>query len=100
MLYCGDDKYGLQHIMKRHLQDWENVTWPSAGNWRYLADYSIGATLGYPELVKYNQNNDTFSLFRKIYTQDGRYAFTTRVVISASDGKIITAFPQTRWPNE
>jgi len=98
ILYCGDEKYGLQHIMKRHGADWQRIAdsrMPGAGNWRYLADYAIGATLAYPERVEYNQNNDTFALYRKIYTTDGRYIFTTRVVISASDGKIITAFPTT-----
>jgi hypothetical protein len=98
VLYCGDDKYGLQHIMKRHGPDWQRISdsrMPGAGNWRYLADYAIGATLAYPERVEYNQNNDTFALYRKIFTTDGRYSFTTRVVISASDGKIITAFPTT-----
>lgn len=99
ILYCGDDSYGLEHILKRHGADWQRISdsrMPGAGNWRYLADYAIGATLAYPEQVEYNQDKDTFSLYRKIYTADGHYAFTTRVVISASDGKIITAFPQSK----
>lgn len=98
VLYCGNDKYGLLHIEKEHEDQWDliaNSRWPSAGNWRYLADYAISATLAYPEQVEYNQNNDTFSLYRKISLPDGTYVFTTRVVISASDGKVITAFPQT-----
>lgn len=98
VLYCGNDKYGLLHIQMRHFRDWDeiaNTRWPSAGNWRYLADYAIGATLAYPERTEYNQGNDTFALYRKISTPDGRYVFTTRVVIAASDGKIVTAFPQT-----
>jgi hypothetical protein len=98
VLYCGDDKYGLLHIQTEHGPDWQRVAasrWPTAGNWRYLADYSIGATLAYPERVEYNQGNDTFALYRKIFLPNGTYAFTTRVVISASDGKIITAFPKT-----
>jgi hypothetical protein len=97
-LYCGNDKYGLLHIQAKHGQQWQDIAetrWPTAGNWRYLADYAIGATLAYPERVEYNQDNDTFALYRRISLPDGRYAFTTRVVISASDGKIITAFPQT-----
>jgi hypothetical protein len=40
-------------------------------------------------------DNDTFALYRRIFLPDGRYVCTTRVVISAIDGKIITAFPQT-----
>jgi hypothetical protein len=98
VLYCGNDKYGLLHIEMRHFRDWDdiaNTRWPSAGNWRYLADYAIGATLAYPERVEYNQDNGTFAVYRRISLPNGRYAFTTRVVISASDGKIITAFPQT-----
>jgi hypothetical protein len=97
VLYCGDDKYGLLHIQLRHFQDWDDIAnerWPTAGNWRYLADYAIGAALASPERVEYNQNNDTFALYRRISLPDGRYVFTTRVVVSASDGKIITAFPQ------
>lgn len=99
VLYCGNDKYGLLHIQEEHGPDWNGVMgsrWPWAGNWRYLADYAIGATLAYPERVEYNQGNDTFAVYRKIYTPDGSYAFTTRVVISASDGKVITAFPMTK----
>lgn len=98
VLYCGNDKYGLLHIEKEHEEQWDRIAnsrWPSAGNWRYLADYAIGATLAYPERVEYNQGNDTFALYRRISLPDGRYAFTTRVVVSASNGKIITAFPQT-----
>lgn len=98
VLYCGNDKYGLLHIQARHGKEWQDIAdtrWPTAGNWRYLADYAIGATLAYPERVEYNQNNDTFALYREISLPDGRYVFTTRVVVSASDGKIITAFPQT-----
>jgi hypothetical protein len=57
---------------------------------------AMSQTLAYPERVEYRQDNDTFALYRKIYTADGAYAFTTRVVISASGGKVITAVPQTR----
>ena len=98
VLYCGNDKYGLLHIQAEHGQQWQDIAdtrWPTAGNWRYLADYAIGATLAYPERVEYNQDNDTFALYRRISLPDGKYIFTTRVVISATDGKIITAFPQT-----
>jgi ketosteroid isomerase-like protein len=72
---------------------------PGAGNWRYLADYSISATLAYPEKAEYDQDRNTFAVYRNIYriTDDGTaYAFTSRVVISASDGKIITAHPQSK----
>jgi hypothetical protein len=100
-LYCGNDKYGFLHIAKEHGQDWQNVAmsrFPGSGNWRDLADYSISATLANPERVEYRQDNNTFTVYRDIYriTDDGPvYAFTCRVAISASDGKIITAFPQT-----
>ncbi|GBE66403.1 hypothetical protein MFM001_28650 [Mycobacterium sp. MFM001] len=99
VLYCGNDKYGMLHIQKEHGAQWQQIAdsgFPGGGNWRYLADYSIGAALAYPERVEYNQNNDTFALYRKISRADGSYAFTVRVVISASDGKIITAFPTTK----
>lgn len=89
VLYCGNDKYGLLHIEEEHEDQWDRVAnsrWPSAGNWRYLADYAISATLAYPERVEYNQDNDTFALYRRISLPDGTYVFTTRVVISASDG--------------
>ncbi len=100
-LYCGNDKYGFLHIAKDHGQDGQNVAmsrFPGAGNWRDLADYAISATLANPERVEYRQDSDTFTVYRDIYriTDDGpAYAFTCRVAISASDGKIITAFPQT-----
>ena len=45
------------------------------------------------------QYNDTFAVYRDIYriTDEGPvYACTTRVVISASDGEMITAHPMTR----
>jgi hypothetical protein len=101
-LYCGNDNYGFLHIADEHGEQWSDVAmtrFPGAGNWRYLADYAIGATLANPERVVYQQQNDTFALYRDIYriTEDGPvYAFTTRVVISATDGKVITAFPQTK----
>jgi hypothetical protein len=101
-LYCGNDKYGFLHIADEHGEQWSDVAmtrFPGAGNWRYLADYAISATLANPERVVYQQQNDTFALYRDIYriTEDGPvYAFTTRVVISATDGKVVTAFPQTK----
>lgn len=79
--------------------DWQTIAderMPGAGNWRYLADYAIGQTLAFPERVEYNQSNDTFALYKKVFSTDGAVVFTTRVVISASDGKIITAFPTTK----
>ncbi|MCV7078776.1 DUF4226 domain-containing protein [Mycobacterium szulgai] len=99
VLYCGNGKYGLLHVEKEHEAQWDqiaNARWPTAGNWRYLADYAIAQALAYPERVEYNQDNDTFAVYRRISSSDGTYVFTTRVVISASDGKIITAFPQTK----
>lgn len=99
VLYCGNDKYGLLHIQAKHGRQWHDIAdarWPSAGNWRYLADYAIGATLAYPERVEYNQDNDTFAVYRRMSLPDGRYVFTTRVIISARDGKIITAFRRRR----
>ena len=78
--------------------DNRKIRFPRGGNWRYLADYAISATLAYPERVEYRQDNNTFAEYRDIYrmTDDGPvYAFTCRVAVSASDGKIITAFPQT-----
>ena len=99
ILYCGNDKYGFYHMVNRHGQDWANVAagrYPGGGNWRYLADYSIGATLADPEKATYNSSNDTFMVQRNIYriTENGTaYAFTCRVLVSASDGKIITAYP-------
>jgi hypothetical protein len=38
--------------------------WPGAGNWRYLADYAISATLANPENVTYDQNRNTFAVYR------------------------------------
>ena len=73
-----------------------NSRWPTAGNWRYLADYAIGAPLAYPERIEYNHDKDTFALYRSMSRADGTYVFATRVVISASDGKIITALPKRR----
>jgi hypothetical protein len=58
VLYCGNDSYGLLHTQAKHGQQWQDIAdtrWPTAGNWRYLADYAIGATLAYPERVEYNQ---------------------------------------------
>ncbi len=102
VLYCGNDKYGFLHIVKEHGDQWQQMAFnrfPGAGNWRDLADYSISATLAYPEKVEYDQARNTLALYRNIYriTEDGSvYAFTCRVAISASDGKIITAFPQSK----
>ncbi|MEH3140081.1 MAG: hypothetical protein PGN37_07810 [Mycobacterium kyogaense] len=99
VLHCGNEKYGFYHIVNRHGQDWSNVAaerFPGTGNWRYLADYSIGATLSDPEKTVYNSKNDTFMVQRNIFriTEDGAvYSFTCRVLVSASDGKIITAYP-------
>jgi hypothetical protein len=72
---------------------------PGAGNSRNLADYAISAALAYPESVTYRQSNDTFAIERAIYPVNAQGEITgpstwkVHVVISASDGKIITAYP-------
>lgn len=73
---------------------------PFIGNWRYLADYAIAAALAYPETVEYRQANDTFKVTRAIAPTDGEGnvigppMWQAVVKVSASDGKIITAFPE------
>jgi hypothetical protein len=69
------------------------------GQPRNLADYAISAALSYPESVTYRQSNDTFAIERAIYPVNaqgditGPSTWKVHVVISASDGKIITAYP-------
>ena len=98
-LYCGNDKFGFLHIANRHGEDWARKGGLGSGNWRYLADYAMGATLAYPEDVQYNQSNDTFIVERNMYPTDGDgqvvgpALWKTRVIVSAADGKIITAYP-------
>lgn len=98
-LYCGNDKFGFLHIVNEHGQDWSNKSFPWMGNWRNLADYAIGAALAYPESVTYRQQNDTFAVERAIYPVNAKGEVTgpstwkVHVVISASGGKIITAYP-------
>ena len=82
-LYCGNDKYGFLHIANGHGRQWATMEdrFPSTGNWRYLAEYAISATLAYPERVEYRQDNNTFAVYRDIYrmTDDGPvYTFTCR----------------------
>jgi hypothetical protein len=65
------------------------------GNWRNLADHSIAAALACPETVTYRQQNDTFAVERAMYpiNEKGEITGPSSVVISASDGHIITAYP-------
>jgi hypothetical protein len=101
-LYCGNDKYGFLHIADEHGDDWENIEGGVffRGNWRCLADYAMASALAYPETVEYRQDNDTFKVTRAIAPTDGEGNITgpptwrAVVVVSASDGKIITAFPE------
>ncbi len=98
-LYCGNDEFGFLHIANEHGQDWSNKSFPWMGNWRNLGDYAIGAALAYPESVTYRQQNDTFAVERAIFPVNangeitGPSTWKVHVVISASDGKIITAYP-------
>lgn len=104
VLYCGSarDDWGLLHISSDHGRDWSGYNGFFGGNWRYLADYSITQTLAYPERTIYRPDNDTFAYYRQIrqVTSDGMIVnqFWCRVVVSASDGHIITAFPQVGAP--
>ncbi|MDX1886765.1 hypothetical protein [Mycolicibacterium sp. 120270] len=100
-LYCGNENYGFLHIANRHGDDWTRKGFPLfTGNWRYLADYGIAAALAYPETVEYRQSNDTFTVTRAIALTDGDgnvigpLLWRSVVVVSASDGKIITAYPE------
>jgi hypothetical protein len=99
-LYCGNDKYGFLHIANGHGRQWATTEdrFPSTGNWRYLAEYAISATLAYPERVAYRQDDNTFAVYRDIYRMTDerpRLYLHMPVAVSASDGKIIAAFPQT-----
>ena len=96
-MYCGNDKYGLLHIAKEHGEQRNRKGFPPfIGNWRYIAEYA----LAYPETVEYRQDNDTFTVTRAIAPTDGEGnvigtpTWRAVVVVSASDGKIITAFPE------
>ena len=98
-LYCGNDNsasYTLSTNTGRI-----GVTNPFRG-WvtgATLADHAIGAALAYPESVTYRQQNDTFAVERAIYPVNAKGEVTgpstwkVHVVISASGGKIITAYP-------
>ena len=93
-------KYGLLHLYaKGHDADWSAFTFPWMGNWRNLADYAISAALSYPGSVAYRQSNDTFAIERAIYPVNaqgditGPSTWKVHVVISASERKIITAYP-------
>lgn len=95
-LLCGNDKFGLKHMQKeRHDRDWSIYAGLFGGNWRYAADYGISAALAYPETVTYKPDNDTFLVTRNIYLEarPGMPIWQVNVVVSASDGKIITAYP-------
>jgi hypothetical protein len=98
-LFCGNDKFGLNHMrVKGHDKKWDDYAGGLfAGNWRYAADYGISATLAYPETVTSQQHNDTFVVTRIMRTEayPGTPLWQVDVVVSASDGKIITAILQT-----
>ncbi|AIC72951.1 hypothetical protein D2E51_16195 [Mycobacteroides abscessus] len=106
-LYCGTSGYGLNHLYARHHdQDWQNKSFEGGnpGNWRYLADYAIAAVLAYPQGAVYQPGNNTWMYYRQVdlITADGKvipgHSFWARVVVSNSDGKIITAFPSSSPP--
>ncbi len=95
-LFCGNDKFGLKHMCKKgHDSKWSDyIGGLSAGNWRYGADYAISAALAYPETVTYRQDNDTFLVTRVMRTEDqGIPIWQANVVVSASDGRIVGAYP-------
>lgn len=95
-LFCGNDKFGLQHMQRQgHDKKWANYAGVFGGNWRYIADYGISAALAYPETVSYNPDNDTFLVTRnmRFEAQPNMPIWQVNVVVSASDGNIITAYP-------
>jgi hypothetical protein len=99
-LYCGNEKYGtITPLRQRAQRGLVSLSFSVMGNWRNLADYAISAALSYPESVTYRQSNDTFAIERAIYPVNAQGEITgpstwkVHVVISASDGKIITAYP-------
>lgn len=71
------------------------LCWHFGGDWRYIADYGISAAFAYPETVTYNPDNDIFLVTRnmRFEAQPNMPIWQVNVVVSASDGKIITAYP-------
>ncbi len=98
VLYCGDDNYGYRHIKLRHESQFENLTFMTNENWRDLADRMIAGTLVDPDDTTYTSKNDTFTYCRIFFFIDLRSHRVVshsypRVVVSASNGKVITAYP-------
>jgi hypothetical protein len=85
-LVCGNANYGYRHILRRHQPDWARVA--AGSDWSDAADRAVAAALGQPERVGYRLSNDTFCYS---HTLDG--GDVTLVVVRASDGEVITAYP-------
>lgn len=99
VLFCGNAAYGYRHIKARHQQDFENLTFLTNENWRELADKMIAGVLWDPDDTSYLATNNTFTycrMYHLVNKRDRKIVARSfpRVVVSASDAKIITTFPR------
>jgi hypothetical protein len=97
-LACGNEKWGYKHIVKEHLEDWQNIAAVAGENWRDTADLAISSALGDPDEVKYGSGNDTFCFSHLIYLADkktGKVEGTNRprTIVAHETKNIINAFP-------
>jgi hypothetical protein len=99
-LRCGNADFGLRHILKRHLDDWEAQAALASEPWRDLADLAMKSGLSDSDAVTYTQANDAFCFQRVLYfarKSDGKVfgEINTATVVGATTLNIVTAFPGT-----
>lgn len=107
-LLCGTLGQGVRHIIDRHEKEWEYFAGVAgeAGNWRYAADWAIEQVLvrPMPGSPVFNPGNNTWGYTAPIEIRDRqnrvRDVWWPLVIVAGQDGKILTAIPRHRHPEE
>lgn len=90
-LHCGTQRYGLRHIVIRHLVDWQDAA-SDAGSedWAQFTHEVLTQVLGAPASVHCDDRRNTCAFGRDSLADAG----TAVVVVARQDGKVITAYPK------
>jgi hypothetical protein len=98
-LACGtSDNWGLRHIKKEHLDDWQRKAAYIGEGFTQFADWCFTQTLSHPSSKTHRASNDTFQYATPIQIKNTKgqvlNTFTSHVSVARVTQNIITAYPQ------
>ncbi|WP_141703477.1 hypothetical protein [Planobispora rosea] len=94
-LKCGNASWGYRHIKDRHYNEFQNLARAGGLNWSDLVHWVIHYNVQDPDHVIVDQGDGCRDRMLYLHDRNGRLVWQQRfkVIYSAMDGRVITAYP-------